>query len=481
MSINVAINGFGRIGKCCFLQMMDDARYNVCAINALNVTVDDIEDYLRTDSIHGAYNRAFVFTRLGPRECSINHHRVRLFSERDASNIDWRAHKCEYLIEATGAYLTTDECSKHNIDYVVISAPAKDRETPTYVYGVNHTAYRGETIISNASCTTNCVAPMLKLLDDSFDIQFVNFTTIHATTSSQSIADRSIKRRSIFNNILPYTTGASSAIAKVLPELKDKIIGTSVRVPVSNGSIVDLNIDFDVSQSSPRSLDQIKKLMQENARFKQVFDVKETYCTSSDILTTTTPVIWDISASMDAQNGKVKLFLWYDNEWSYASQVLRMIDTMSRYNSIPRTIPNTVIGLNHFIEHMDLTNKRVVCRFDYNVPIIDGQITDTFRIESTRKTVKYVLEQNPTYLLIVSHLGRPKHCNDVRYSLRQIVPHLENMIGRPVVFLEHGLSEEMLVSVQQDVLKTETTPVFLLENIRYCKDETEYEGMSSRS
>ena len=157
--INIGINGFGRIGKCCFLQMLDDINIHVCCINVVDMSIDDIEDYLRYDSVHHNYNKLFPFEIVSSNKIKINNNIISIVSDRNAKNIKWKKYDCEYVIDATGAYLTLDKCKQHDVNHVIISAPAKDN-TPTYVYGVNDEKYNGEKIISGASCTTNCLAPM---------------------------------------------------------------------------------------------------------------------------------------------------------------------------------------------------------------------------------------------------------------------------------------------------------------------------------
>jgi glyceraldehyde 3-phosphate dehydrogenase len=212
-----------------------------------------------------------------------------------------------------------------------MTAPSKDN-TPTFIYGVNHNNYNGENIISGSSCTTNCLAPMLKILNDEYKIKSCIFTTIHATTASQYTVDivnkLSRTNRSIFNNIIPHTTGASSSIISVLPELNGKINGTSIRVPVLNCSLLDVNIELE---NKNITLKDIKKLLINSSFYKSVYDINEKKLVSCDFITTTTPTILDINASIDIGNGIFKLFIWYDNEWSYSTQIIRLLKHVNEY------------------------------------------------------------------------------------------------------------------------------------------------------
>jgi glyceraldehyde 3-phosphate dehydrogenase len=250
----------------------------------------------------------------------------------DARKIKWRNYGCNYVIEATGCYLTTDKCKMHNVDVVVITAPPKD-DTKTFIYGVNENTYRGETIISGSSCTTNCLAPMLRLLNDTYRVKDCVFTTIHAATATQFVVDIVHKtartNRSVFNNIIPHTTGASASVTCVLPELIGKVNGTSVRVPVSDGSLVDLNIELEDKNVT---LSDIVNLLKTHRLYKQVYAVSDKKLVSSDFLTTTTPTILDVDASIDMGNGRFKLMIWYDNEWSYSAQLIRLMESVDNYN-----------------------------------------------------------------------------------------------------------------------------------------------------
>jgi len=220
--------------------------------------VSDIEKYLRTDSTHTYDQSAFKFVVLDDCTFSINDQIVFLLGERDAALLDWPKYDINYVIDATGVYLTTSKAQAHNVDYVIMCAPPKDTNiTPQFVVNGNHEKYAGEAIVSNASCTTNCIVPVLRALLDNYDLKTSSFTTIHAATASQNVIDtnRFDERtcRSVLGNIIPHKTGASKSVANVLPDMKGKITGTSLRVPVQNVSIVDLNVQLSRTPSDSRA------------------------------------------------------------------------------------------------------------------------------------------------------------------------------------------------------------------------------------
>lgn len=468
--IHIGINGLGRIGKCVFLQLLENSNFSIKCINVTRLGIKDIEEYLKYDSIHH-YNRNWNFEIISNTEFKIGSHKIKLFADRDPKNLPWRDYGCEYLFDCTGAFLTTEKCSAHNVDYVIMSAPAKDL-THTFIYGVNDEKYSGQSIISGSSCTTNCLAPFLKLLNDNYKIVDCVFTTIHATTASQYTVDIVDKKartsRSILNNIIPHTTGASSSVYSVLPELKGLINGTSLRVPVSNGSLLDVNIQLD---NKDVKLSDIIDMVKKNNLYKIVYEINDKKLVSSDFITTTTPTILDIGGSIDMGGGKFKFFLWYDNEWSYSAQLIRLGEMIKQYNkqSEQNNIYNIPINSNkYYLPNIDLNSKSIVLRLDLNVPMKNGIVSDDYRIKSAIPTINSILDHNPSKLIIVSHFGRPK-ANEPQYSLKNVLSNLSNYIDEPIEFLETGISQ---LSLEQ--INTSFSKIFLLENLRYHKEETEY-------
>jgi len=454
--IYIGINGFGRIGKCVFLQLLENPLFQIQCINTF-IKVTDILDYLQYDSTHH-YSKNFDFEILNDKTFRINQHKITLLSSREGC--DWQREGCEYIIDATGAFLTLEKASNHKVDFLVMSAPAKDN-TPVYIYGVNDFNYHGESIVSGSSCTTNCIAPLLKLVDDHFSINHSVFTTIHSTTASQNTVDVIHKNlrthRTILNNIIPHTTGASSNITKVLPNLVGKVFGTSLRVPVLNCSLCDVNLDCEL----PISLDLLKDLFYKNPQYKMIYNVCEKNLVSCDFLTTTTSTILDVKASISTGDKKCKLMVWYDNEWSYSAQLVRLVTSMYRYNS-------SKISSKYLFTNLPLKNQRIVLRLDLNVPMKDLSVVDDFRIQSSIPTIKAILNYNPKYVILTSHFGRPKG-KDLQFSLSIVKPLLEKYLERSITFLPNGISKET-----SNFLEESKEQIFLLENLRFHPEETNY-------
>lgn len=472
--IQIGINGFGRIGKCIFLQLLQDPSISIRCINAPVLEMKYLEQYLKYDSVHH-YPRDFQIIIVDDNTFSVEYKGrgqiIHVFRDRNAKNLYWRDYGVSFVFDCTGSYLTTEKCQEHDADFVMMSAPAKD-STKTFVYGVNHLDYNGEKIISAASCTTNCITPVLKWVHDELGgIVCGNFTTIHATTASQYTVDILNKNartnRSILNNIIPHTTGASSAIAAVIPELKGKIHGTSLRVPVSNVSLVDLNVECgDTSLSLNDVLEKMRKI---NDDRKDVIMVTKDTLVSCDFITTTHPSIVDCKASLDLGNGKYKLMIWYDNEWSYSAQMIRMMKHM---------ISSSQIHQIKSIDQMNLKEKNVVLRVDFNVPISNGIVTDEYRITSALPTIHKIIEKGAKNLILVSHLGRPKEKNS-KDSLKILLPILQKYLPN-ISFLPDGIHPHSISTIHQkdEELDVMETKIYLLENIRFHSEETDYEKKS---
>ena len=451
--IFLGLNGFGRIGKCIFLQLIENNEMQITAINAPDFDISKIKIYLKHDSVHH-YNKDFHIKIVDNDHFLLNERDIYIFRERNAENIPWKKYNIELVLEASGCYLTQEKAKKHDVDKLIMSAPAKD-DTPLFVYGANHDKYQNEKIISNASCTTNCITPVLRHLEDHYKIKKANFTTIHASTASQKVVDtahsNSRTDRSIFNNIIPHTTGASTSIVKILPELTNKITGTSVRVPVNNVSLVDLNVEL----CKEISLAQILTTMKGDP-YLQICDEN---LVSSDYTSTTCPSIIDQNASMHLGCNQYKLMIWYDNEWSYASQMIRMVSKMKR----------TSLNLSN-IQNISFQKKNVLLRLDLNLPMHKGEITSLLRLQHAIPTIRKIINEGATRLVIMSHLGRPK-TRDITYSLSKIVPILETYLEENVCFLPKGLSYDTL-----NELDKSTHRIYLLENLRFHEEEINYHG-----
>jgi glyceraldehyde 3-phosphate dehydrogenase len=332
-TIKVGINGFGRIGKCTFLQLLDNPVFDIKVLNT-SLSLTSIEKYINRDSSH--FVKKYKVDIMFDSFISINGHQIKVINIRDPELIDWRQLQVDYLFETTGAFLTHEKLSKHNAPYILLSSPPKKSnsdktEIPMFCYGVNQFRYNSERIISVASCTTNCLAPFLDLAEHISPISEGSFITVHAATSSQSVVDSAHdnKRtnRSIFNNIIPHTTGASKCINQILPSLENKIVGTSVRVPVSIVSMIDVNLKFSEDITITKFFSILEKL-----RNPDIVDVNYEDSVSTDFVTTDKPTIIDFQKSLQISKDSIKFTLWYDNEWSYCAQMIRMCRFISRVN-----------------------------------------------------------------------------------------------------------------------------------------------------
>lgn len=452
--ISIGLNGFGRIGKCVFLQLIYNNNIDIKVINAPDFDIHSLESYLKRDTVH-KYRKTFTISIINDNEFEINGKKIYMIRNRDASQLTWKKFNVDHIIDATGVYLTQEKAKQHDVNYIIMSAPPKD-DTPQFVYGANDELYNGEKIISNASCTTNCISPVLRHLQENYGIQQANFTTIHASTASQKVVDtahsKSRTNRSIFNNIIPHSTGASKSIFKILPALENKIVGTSVRVPVNNVSLVDLNVELEKHESLKNIIEQMKK--------DPYLEVIKENIVSSDLISTECPSIVDEKASLELGNNHFKFMVWYDNEWSYASQLIKLMDVICKYNNDP-----------YYIDNQNFNRKNVLLRLDLNVPMQDGIITDNFRITSAMPTIKRILKDKPNRLMLMSHFGRPNGMEE-KYSLKQIIPELEQVMGTSVELLPHGLSNKTIKD-----LSRQKSEIYLLENLRFHVEETQYKSM----
>lgn len=327
--LRVAINGFGRIGRCVAKIISERRDVELVAVNDL-ASPEILAYLLRHDSVHGAFGDSIKFKN-GILE--VDGRSIRLLNEREPSKLDFG--EVDVVIESTGLFLT-EESTRHHLangaKKVIISAPAKD-STPTYVMGVNHVQYRGESIISNASCTTNCLAPVAMLLDEAFGIEKGIMTTIHAYTNDQNILDtahRSDFRRSraAAINMIPTTTGAAKALSLVLPNLKGKLHGHSVRVPTPDVSMVDLNVKL-AQKTTTESINALF-LEASQSRLSGILGVDSDYGVSLDFQgdPRSSIVAQDLTFVIDGDMAKI--MAWYDNEWGYSNRLIDMANYISR-------------------------------------------------------------------------------------------------------------------------------------------------------
>jgi len=327
MAIQVGINGFGRIGRMVFRAAVENfSDIEVVAINDL-LEPDYLAYMLTYDSVHGRFqgevsvdNGALV----------VNGKKIRLSQERDPANLKWAEVGAHVVLEATGLFLDKDTASKHltaGAKKVIMSAPSKD-DTPMFVFGVNHKTYAGQAIISNASCTTNCLAPLAKVINDKFGIKRGLMTTVHAATATQKTVDGPSNKdwrggRGILENIIPSSTGAAKAVGVVIPELNKKLTGMAFRVPTSDVSVVDLTVELNTSATISEINAELKA--QSEGALKGVLGYTEDKVVATDFRGDSRTSIYDAEASIALDGTFVKLVSWYDNEWGYSNKCLEMV------------------------------------------------------------------------------------------------------------------------------------------------------------
>src|SRR5690554_2037641 len=321
--IKIGINGFGRIGRFAFRIAMERKDVEIVGINDL-LEVEHLAYLLKYDSVHGRF-KADVSTKNG--HLVVNGKTIRVTAERNPENLKWNEIGATTIIECTGFFTLKEEAMKHiraGAKKVVISAPSKD--TPMFVMGVNHTTAKAEDhIVSNASCTTNCLAPLAKIIHDNFGIAEGLMTTVHATTASQLTVDGPSRKdfrggRSALLNIIPASTGAAKAVTKVIPELKGKLTGMAFRVPTADVSVVDLTVKTE----KPTSLDEIKQVIKNASenQYKSLVAYTDEPVVSQDFVSDTHICTFDADASIELNPTFFKLVAWYDNEYGYSSKLV---------------------------------------------------------------------------------------------------------------------------------------------------------------
>ena len=330
MTIKIGINGFGRIGRLVFRRACTLANVEVVAINDL-IDVDYSAYMLKYDSTHGRFDGD---VRVENGQLVVNGKAIRITGERNPADLRWNEVGVDTVLESTGLFLTDASARAHiqaGARRVVMSAPSKD-DTPIFVMGVNHSTYAGQEIVSNASCTTNCLAPMAKVLHDNFGIVSGLMTTVHATTATQKTVDGpSVKDwrggRGAAQNIIPSSTGAAKAVGRVIPELNGKLTGMAFRVPTPNVSVVDLTVNL----ASPASYDQIKAAMKAASEgpMAGILGYTEEEVVSTDFLGQSCTSVFDAGAGIALTDTFVKLVAWYDNEWGYSCKCLDLIEYMA--------------------------------------------------------------------------------------------------------------------------------------------------------
>ena len=333
--IKIGINGFGRIGRLVFRAACNQAdKFQVVGINDL-IDVEYMAYMLKYDSVHGKFNGT---VEIVDGKLVVNGNAIRVTAERNPADLKWNEVEAEYVVESTGLFLTKEKAQAHieaGAKYVVMSAPSKD-DTPMFVCGVNTDTYAGQTIVSNASCTTNCLAPIAKVINDKFGMVEGLMTTVHATTATQKTVDGpSVKDwrggRAAAGNIIPSSTGAAKAVGKVIPELNGKLTGMSFRVPTLDVSVVDLTCTLAKEATYAEICAAMKEASE--GELKGILGYTEEAVVSSDFIDDARTSIFDADAGIQLSPKFVKLVSWYDNEWGYSNKVLMLIEKMFAYNN----------------------------------------------------------------------------------------------------------------------------------------------------
>ena len=332
MAIKVGINGFGRIGRCVFRAAVQNFGDDIEIVGINDLLEPDYLAYmLRYDSVHGRF-KGDVDVKDG--NLVVNGKTIRLTAEKDPANLKWGEVGADVVIESTGIFLTKDGAQKHldaGAKKVIMSAPSKD-DTPMFVHGVNCKSYAGQAIISNASCTTNCLAPLAKVLDDKWGIKRGLMTTVHAATATQKTVDGPSNKdwrggRGILENIIPSSTGAAKAVGVVLPQLKGKLTGMSFRVPTSDVSVVDLTVELDKPATYAEICAEMKA--QSEGALKGILGYTEEKVVATDFRGDARTSIFDAEAGIALDDTFVKLVSWYDNEWGYSNKCLEMVKVVA--------------------------------------------------------------------------------------------------------------------------------------------------------
>ena len=342
MAIKVGINGFGRIGRMVFRAAIDNFANDIEIVGINDLLDPDYLAYmLKYDSVHGIFNHEVSACNESKVLC-VDGKKIKVFSEKSAYDyenkkplINWGELGADVVVESTGLFLTKEKAQMHldaGAKKVIMSAPSKD-DTPMFVYGVNDKTYNGQTIISNASCTTNCLAPISKVLNDTFGIKRGLMTTIHAATATQKTVDGPSKKdwrggRGILENMIPSSTGAAKAVGKVLPQLNGKLTGMSVRVPTSDVSFVDLTVELEKEAEYADICAAMKKASE--GELKGVLGYTDEAVVSTDFRGDARTSIFDVKAGIQLDPTFVKVCSWYDNEWGYSNKVLEMARVIAK-------------------------------------------------------------------------------------------------------------------------------------------------------
>ncbi|MFM9836187.1 MAG: type I glyceraldehyde-3-phosphate dehydrogenase [Methylophilaceae bacterium] len=334
MTIRIGINGFGRIGRMVLRAAVNEPEFQGVEVVAINCSyeIDYMAYMLKYDSVHGRFN-ADVQTENG--NLVVNGKKISVTADREPENIDWKKSGVDIVVESTGVFLTQESCQAHinqGAKKVVQSAPGKD-DTPMFVFGVNHKEYKGQAIISAASCTTNALAPLAKVLHDNFGIKRGLMTTVHASTASQKTVDGTSKKdwrggRGVFDNIIPSSTGAAKAVGKIIPSLNKKLTGMAMRVPSADVSVVDLTVEL-TKETNYEAICEAMKIAA-NGELKGVLGYTEDKVVSTDFRSNPAGGVFDADAGIMLDSTFVKVVGWYDNEYGYTCNLIRLVQHISK-------------------------------------------------------------------------------------------------------------------------------------------------------
>ena len=334
MAIKIGINGFGRIGRLVFRAAMEQPeKYEVVAINDPAINRDYMVYMTKYDTIHGRFNGT---VEIKDEKFTVNGKAIEVFDLMNPAEIPWGKVGADYVVESTGVFTTTEKCKAHlegGAKKVIISAPAKDAETPTFVMGVNQNTYTKDMkVVSNASCTTNCLAPLAKVINDNFGIVEGLMTTVHSATNTQKTVDAPSKKdwrggRAVGTNIIPSSTGAAKAVGKVIPSLNGKLTGMAFRVPTIDVSVVDLTVRLEKTATYEEICNAVKKASENE--MKGILGYTEDMVVSTDFTGDPRTSIFDAKAGIALNGNFVKLVSWYDNEWGYSNKVVMLIKHMA--------------------------------------------------------------------------------------------------------------------------------------------------------
>ncbi len=332
MSVKVGINGFGRIGKLVFQAALEKGEIDVVAINDPFITADYMAYMVKFDTIHGRFKGD---VKAEDNKLIVNGKTINVYNEMDPQNIPWGKEEVEFVLECSGVFTTLEKAQAHinaGAKKVIISAPSKD--APMFVMGVNNEKYDPSmTIVSNASCTTNCLAPLAKVIHDNFGIKEGLMTTVHSTTATQKTVDGASKKdwrggRAAATNIIPSSTGAAKAVGKVIPELNGKLTGMAFRVPTVNVSVVDLTCNLEKPATYEEICNVVKKASENE--FKGIIEYVDEDLVSSDFIHDSNTCIFDSKAGIQLTESFVKLVAWYDNEWGYSNKLVDLAIYISK-------------------------------------------------------------------------------------------------------------------------------------------------------